>query len=153
MMSMRTLAIAAGTLWCAAMLCAQAPVTLIQDTLYNSDGSRMNGDIIVTNPPFSTGSTFVSGNQRVFPVIDGAVSITLIPTDTSNPCVAYSVDIIANGQTSTAWWNVPTTAEKVSIDAITVMAPCTSGSNLSWASLTNGQWTGMTNSQWTSMTN
>jgi hypothetical protein len=44
---------------------AQPALNTIQDTLYNADGSLMNGNIIVANAAFSVGGVPVAWNAHV----------------------------------------------------------------------------------------
>src|SRR5580704_10864373 len=87
---------------------AQPALTTIQDTLYNVDGSLMDGNIIVTNAVFSVGGVPIARGARAFPITNGVVNIQLAPTDHASPATAYMVNTVSNGQTSTSVWSVPT---------------------------------------------
>ena len=87
---------------------AQPPLTTVQDTLYNPDGSLMNGNIVINVPAFSVNGVAIARGARAFPITNGVVNIQLVPTDHTSPAVAYSVNTVASGQTSTTIWSVPT---------------------------------------------
>jgi hypothetical protein len=86
----------------------QPVLTTIQDTLYNLDGSPMNGSIIVTNAAFSVGGVPIAHGTRTFPINNGVVNIQLAPTDHANPAVAYSVSTVTSGRAATSVWSMPT---------------------------------------------
>jgi len=102
--------IACAVLWLAcATRCAGQPVlTTIQDTLYNLDGSLMNGSIIVTNAAFSVSGIPIAHGTRTFPIRNGVVNIQLAPTDHASPASAYRVSTVSNGLAATSVWSVPT---------------------------------------------
>src|SRR5580693_9890196 len=77
---------------------AQPTLTTIQDTLYNIDGSLMDGNIIVTNAAFSVGGVPIARGARAFPITNGVVNIQLAPTDHASPATAYTVNTVSNGQ-------------------------------------------------------
>src|SRR5579885_3538667 len=87
---------------------AQLTLTTIQDTLYNLDGSPMNGNIIVTNAAFSVGGVPIAAGRHTFDVVNGVVNIQLAPTDHASPAVAYNVNTVSNGRAATSLWSVPT---------------------------------------------
>ena len=95
-------------LLCAPLCRAQPTLTTIQDTLYNVDGSLMDGNIIVTNTAFSVGGVPIARGARAFPITNGVVNIQLAPTDHASPTIVYTVNTVSNGQTSTSVWSVPT---------------------------------------------
>ena len=73
-------------LCCFAPLCrAQPTLTTIQDTLYNVDGSLMDGNIIVTNAAFSVGGVPIARGARAFPITNGVVNIQLAPDGSREP--------------------------------------------------------------------
>jgi hypothetical protein len=92
-----------------ALVClAQPSLTTIKDTLYNVDGTRMNGDLVVINAQFSVSGTTVIGASRTIPVVNGVVNFALTPTDFATPAVAYNVKTITGGVTTSTVWAVPT---------------------------------------------
>ena len=93
---------------CAARCVGQPALTTIQDTLYNIDGSLMNGNLIVNNAAFSVGGVPIARRAHAFPMTNGVVNIQLAPTDHAIPAVVYTVNTVSNGQTSTSVWSVPT---------------------------------------------
>ncbi len=94
--------------FCAARCLAQPALTTIKDTLYNPDGSLMNGNIIVTNAAFSIGGVPIAAGTHTFRITNGVVNIQLAPTDHASPAVAYNVNTVSNGRAATSLWSVPT---------------------------------------------
>ena len=144
--------LACVVLWlvCALPCRAQPPLTTIRDTLYNVDGSLMDGNIIVTNAAFSVGGVPIARGARAFPITNGVVNIQLAPTDHAIPAVAYTVNTVSNGQTSTSVWSVPTlpssrcpsgTCTIVQVTTLYTPGPTTTValSQLSMQGATNGQ--------------
>ena len=141
-----------AALWLAnALPCrAQPTLTTIQDTLYNLDGSLMNGNLIVSNAAFSVGGVPIARGAHAFPIQNGVVNIQLAPTDHAIPAAAYTVNTISNGQTSTSVWSVPTlpssrcpsgTCTIVQVTTLYTPGPTTTiaVSQLSTQGATNGQ--------------
>ncbi len=137
-------------LLCAPLCRAQPPLTTIQDTLYNVDGSLMDGNIIVTNAAFSVGGVPIARGARAFPITNGVVNIQLAPTDHASPAIVYTVNTVSNGQTSTSVWSVPTlpssrcpsgTCTIVQVTTLYTPGPTTTValSQLSTQGATNGQ--------------
>lgn len=102
------LACAAVWLLCAPLCRAQPALTTIQDTLYNLDGSLMNGSLIVTTPAFSVAGVPIAHGTHTFAITNGVVNIQLAPTDHANPTVTYTVDTVSNGLGAASVWSVPT---------------------------------------------
>ena len=137
-------------LLCAPLCRAQPALTTIQDTLYNVDGSLMDGNIIVTNAAFSVGGVPIARGARAFPITNGVVNIQLAPTDHASPAIVYTVNTVSNGQTSTSVWSVPTlpssrcpsgTCTIVQVTTLYTPGPTTTValSQLSTQGATNGQ--------------
>src|SRR5580692_566736 len=137
-------------LLCAPLCRAQPALTTIQDTLYNVDGSLMDGNIIVTNAAFSVGGVPIARGARAFPITSGVVNIQLTPTDHASPAIVYTVNTVSNGQTSTSIWSVPTlpssrcpsgTCTIVEVTTLYTPGPTTTValSQLSTQGATNGQ--------------
>src|SRR5579863_1028059 len=141
-----------AALWLAnALPCrAQPTLTTIQDTLYNLDGSLMNGNLVVNNAAFSVGGVPIARGAHAFAITNGVVNIQLAPTDHAIPAAAYTVNTVSNGQTSTSVWSVPTlpssrcpsgTCTIVEITTLYTPGPTTTVavSQLSTQGATNGQ--------------
>src|SRR5579884_104349 len=92
----------------AGLCLGQPTLTTIQDTLYNLDGTLMNGNIIVTNAAFSVGGVPIAAGAHTFRIANGVVNIQLAPTDHASPAVAYNVNTVSNGRSATSLWSVPT---------------------------------------------
>lgn len=134
----------------AALCLGQPALTTISDTLYNVDGSLMDGNIIVTNAAFSVGGVPIARGAHAFPITNGVVNIQLAPTDHASPAVVYTVNTVSNGQTSTSVWSVPTlpssrcpsgTCTIVEVTTLYTPGPTTTValSQLSTQGATNGQ--------------
>ena len=141
-----------AVLWllCAPLCRAQPALTTIQDTIYNLDGSLMNGNLIVNNAAFSVDGVPIARGAHAFPITNGVVNIQLAPTDHASPAAAYTVNTVSNGQTSTSIWSVPTlpssrcpsgTCTIVQVTTLYTPGPTTTVavSQLSTQGATNGQ--------------
>ena len=127
--ALRSLVIVA---WLGAFALAQAPLTTIQDTLYDADGSKSNGNIIVSWPTFTSSSVTVPAGQRTYAVSNGAVFIALTPYS------GYQVSIISRGATTQSYWSVPASAIPVTISQITVSYAPGPNTSVSLSQLTSG---------------
>ncbi len=78
---------------------AQPPLTTIQDTLYQADGTRFNGLLIISWNTFEAGdlSDIVSQSLTVT-VVDGNFFVQLVPTTNSTPPTYYTVTYNSDGK-------------------------------------------------------
>jgi hypothetical protein len=103
-------------------LSAQAPVTIVRETLSNAGGHPSLVNVVVSWPSFTSNGARVQAGSKVFASLaDGSISISLIPTDTAVPAgTVYSVVTVAQGKTETSFWNIPTSSTPVTIEDVVV---------------------------------
>ena len=78
-------AILAAALW-VPVLCAQPPLTTIQDVLYKADGTRFNGSLTISWSSFEViDRTAIAQQTTTVSVVDGNLRVQLVPTTTANP--------------------------------------------------------------------
>ena len=92
---------------------AQPIATTVADTIYNFDRSLFTGSVIITGSNFSApGSVPVLGGPKTVRITNGALSVSLIPNDTSSPATTYSFRF-SNG--TTKYCTVPTSSNPVTM--------------------------------------
>lgn len=114
---------------------AQGPArTGIRDTLYNADGSRVEGVAKISWSSFTTvdGLTVTDSSIEVA-IVEGVLAVDLTPNEGATPeGTSYRVDYtLANGNTFTEVWIVPQSAAPVAVSAVRVGAPPTPGETVS----------------------
>jgi len=93
-------ALITGALW------AAPPLTTVRDTIYKADGSRFTGQVIVEWRSFEAADTSFIGRERLqVNVIDGFLSIRLVPTTNAGSPAYYLVRYVSGGnhQFQEAW--------------------------------------------------
>jgi len=117
-------------LWCAILfsatlgfgvrLEAAPPLTTIQDTLFNSDGSRFNGVITVAWQTFeaSDGSDIAASSLRLS-IVNGLLYVQLVPTTTAITPAVYTVQY-SNGGASvyTEAWAVSASSTPLTVASV-----------------------------------
>jgi hypothetical protein len=92
---------------------AQAPTTLVQDTVYRADGTPAGGTVSISWGGFTTtGGTVVgAGSTTVTLGTGGALSVSLVPNANSTPMGNYYTAVfhLNDGTTSRQYWVVPYT--------------------------------------------
>ena len=108
---------------CALRLFALPALTTIQDTIYQADGTPMNGTVIVTWPSFvASDGTKIAAQTLVVPVTSGYFQAALVPTAGASPTTAYSVRINSAGKNqSTELWSVPASATPLTIASVMIV--------------------------------
>lgn len=104
-------ALITGALW------AAPPLTTIRDTIYKADGSRFTGQVSIEWRSFEAADTSFIGRQRLqFNVVDGFLSVRLVPTTNAASPAYYLVRYNSGGnqQFQEAW------AVKPSVEALRV---------------------------------
>jgi hypothetical protein len=111
-------AILAISFTCAAT--AAPALTTVQDTIYSADGSLFNGVLAITWQPFTAADTSVIAAQSLkVPVVNGYLSVSLIPTTNAITPATYTVVYISGGRNqSTETWGVPPSTLPVRIQDI-----------------------------------
>lgn len=93
-------ALITGALW------AAPPLTTVRDTIYKADGSRFAGQVIVEWRSFEAADTSFIGRERLqVNVVDGFLSIRLVPTTNAANPAYYLVRYVSGGnhQFQEAW--------------------------------------------------
>ena len=94
-----------------------AALTTIQDLLYRADGTRFNGTVFIRWNSFLAGDTSnVATASLTLPVVNGVLSVRLVPTTTATAGAQYSVTYNSGGQIQfTETWAVPPTAARLRV--------------------------------------
>jgi hypothetical protein len=106
----------------AGVAAAQPALTTIQDILYRADGMRYNGTMFITWSSFVSGdaSNIATANLTV-PIVNGVLSVQLVPTTTGSAGAQYNVTYNSNGVNQfTEVWAVPPSTVALRISAIRV---------------------------------
>jgi hypothetical protein len=93
----------------ATMIDAQPALTTIQDILYRADGTRFNGEIFISWNAFQAGDTSnIATAQVKLPIVNGVLSVNLVPTTTASAGANYQVTYNSQGQFQFSQvWAVP----------------------------------------------
>lgn len=138
----RTIAAAAFFVCSAA---AAPPLTQIQDTIYNADGSLFNGVLQISWQPFTASDSSVIGAQSLnVPVTNGFVNVSLTPTTTALTPASYSVTYISGGRNQSAeTWVVPPSATPVRLQDIRTASTGSTTQSADSTSISIGDVTGL----------
>ena len=102
-------------------------LTQIADTLYNADGSKASGRILISGTAFKavSGETITGGGTLTYTVIDGVVNLSLTPNLGATPAgTSYRARYeLANGARYTETWVVPATGPVKISDIRVPVAP------------------------------
>ena len=101
----------------AGLALGQPALTTIQDILYRADGSRFNGTMFVRWNSFLAGDTSnIATSNLTLPIVNGVLSVRLVPTTTASAGAQYSVTYKSGGQTQfTETWAVPPSALRLRV--------------------------------------
>jgi hypothetical protein len=96
----------------AMMTQAQPALTTIQDILYRADGMRFDGEIFISWHAFLSGDTSNIATAQVrLPIVNGVLSVKLVPTTTASAGANYQVVYNSKGQFQFSQvWAVPPSA-------------------------------------------
>ena len=148
---------------CATVLCiilgfavklgAVPALTTIQDTLFNSDGTRFNGVITISWQSFeASDASDIAGSNIRLQIINGLLYVQLVPSTTAITPVIYTVQY-SNGGASvyTEAWAVPASSTPLTVASVRLapgtvtgagsppVTPPTSGASNSGGSTPAGQ--------------
>lgn len=111
------------------ILCTSAmaiPLTRVQDTLYNANGSSVAGTVTIQWKAFtaSDGST-VAGSSINVKIVRGVLLVDLTPNEEATPSgTSYQVSyLLDNGVRSTETWVVPASGTPVTVSQVRVSPP------------------------------
>jgi hypothetical protein len=121
------------------MLCTSAmaiPLTRVQDTLYNANGSSVEGTATIQWRGFtaSDGST-VAGSSISVKIVRGVLLLDLTPNEDATPAgTSYQVSyLLDNGMRSTETWVIPASGTPVTVSQVRVSPPPPMGSAIAQA--------------------
>lgn len=101
---------------------AAPPVTTIQDTIFNADGSPFTGVLYISWPSFTASDSSVIGAQMLtVQVNSGYLNVQLVPTTTAQPQVTYTVLYDSGGKNQyTETWAVPPSSTPLRIQVVRI---------------------------------
>lgn len=114
---------------CAAFPLLAAPkLTTIQDSIYRADGSRFNGNAVISWIPFDTSDNSKIGLQSLtVQITNGAFRVQLVPNADAIPANYYTVRYSSDGkQQFTESWSVPSSNTPLRIKDVRIAADSTS---------------------------
>jgi len=113
-----TMLLAAAAGWAA----AQPALTTIQDVLYRADGTRFSGTVNIRwNSFLSNGNINVATANITLPVVNGVISVKLVPTTTASAGAQYAVTYNNQGRNQfTEAWAVPPSAAPLRVRDVRV---------------------------------
>jgi hypothetical protein len=101
---------------------AEPPLTVVQDILYNADGTAFNGTITISWQSFEASDTStIPASSIAIQVINGLLRAQLVPTTTALSPASYS--IVYNNINSTQWtenWSVPPSNVPLPVSAVRI---------------------------------
>jgi hypothetical protein len=100
-------------------------LTLIQDVLYKADGTRFNGYVQIGWSSFEAGDTSNIARQfRAVRIVDGNISVKLVPTTNADPAATYSVTYNSDGKVQfQETWAVPPSSKSLRIRDVRISTP------------------------------
>jgi hypothetical protein len=113
-------AVLCTTLAFAAKLGATPAVTTVQDTLFNSDGTRFNGVITISWQSFeASDASDIAGSSIRLQIINGLLYVQLVPSTTAVSPVIYTVQY-SNGGASvyTEAWAVAPSSTPLTVASV-----------------------------------
>jgi hypothetical protein len=118
MLSFRLLAILAAAM----TIEAQPALTTIQDILYRADGTRFNGEIFISWNAFQAGDmSNIATAQVKLPIVNGVLSVQLVPTTTASAGANYQVTYNSEGVFQfNQVWAVPPSSIPLKVSAVLV---------------------------------
>ncbi len=112
-------ALITGALW------AAPPLTTIRDTIYKADGSRFTGQVTIQWRSFEAADTSFIGRERLqFNVVDGFLSVRLVPTTNAASAAYYLVRYNSGGNNQfQEAWAVKPSADPLRVRDVRVADP------------------------------
>ena len=102
-------------------LFGQLTYTRITDTLLNADGTtNFDGIITISWPSYTFGGAEVSAGHMPVVVVNGALSVSLTPTDrmTCRQACSYTVTYMSQGKAVVLTWLVPTSSSPLLLTSV-----------------------------------
>jgi hypothetical protein len=99
---------------------ATPPLTTIQDTLFNSDGSRFSGVVTISWLSFeASDASDIAASSLRLQIINGLLYVQLVPTTTAITAVIYTVQYSNAGATMyTEAWAVPASSTPLPVASV-----------------------------------
>jgi len=122
---------AMGLVAAAAIMQAQPALTTIQDILYRADGTRFNGEIFISWNAFVAGdASDIATAQVKLPIVNGVLSVQLVPTTTASAGANYQVTYNSQGvvQFSQVWAVPPSSVALTVADVLVSTGTVVGGS-------------------------
>jgi hypothetical protein len=111
---------------------AQPALTTIHDVLYKADGTKFNGYAVINWNSFEASDTSNIATQfRSVKIVDGTLTVKLVPTTNVDPPATYSVKYNSDGKAQfEETWAVPVSARPLRVRDVRISSPpsLTSGS-------------------------
>ena len=103
---------------------SQPALTNIQDILYRADGSRFNGTMFIRWNSFLAGDTSnIATSNLTLAIVNGVLSVRLVPTTTASAGAQYSITYNSGGQTQfTEVWAVPPSTLRLRVRDVRISA-------------------------------
>jgi len=108
---------------------ATPPLTTIQDTIYNADGTVFSGTAEISWRSFTASDgSFVVMNIITLRVVNGSLRVKLVPTTNATTAASYTVRYTSDGRTmATETWSVPASANALRVADVRVASASSSG--------------------------
>jgi len=132
-------------------------MTEIKDTLTYADGRFVNGQVVVSWPPFQTNGMSVAGGMQAFPIVDGGFDATLYSNSNAQPSgVYYTANYeLEEGEVYTEYWILPNLPQvslgQCRVDFPTAPSLMVSATQLTSAGASYGQYLGWNGAHWVPM--
>lgn len=125
----------------------QPALTTVQDILYRADGTRFNGTMFISWSSFLSGDTsnIATANLTV-PIVNGVLSVKLVPTTTASAGAQYNVTYASGGVNQfTEVWAVPPSTPKLRVRDVRLSSGVVIGPAPATAPIQIGDVTGLAN--------
>jgi hypothetical protein len=124
---------------------AGPPLTTIQDTLYKADGTRFNGLVNIAWGGFEASDRSAIANQVLtVKVVNGRLSVQLVPNTNGTPVVFYSVTYNSDGRVQfSETWAVPPSASPLRLRDVRVPSPSVTGADTGSGPVPESEVTGL----------
>jgi hypothetical protein len=101
---------------------ATPPLTIVQDILFNADGSRFNGVATITWASFeASDQSNVPAGSITTQIVGGLLRVQLVPTTNALSPASYSVVYNSSGNTQfTETWGVPSSNVPVRVSTVRI---------------------------------
>ena len=110
---------------CAAAVAAP-PLTVVQDILFNADGTRFGGIATISWPAFEASDTStISAHSITTQIVNGLLRVQLVPTTNALSPAAYTVIYNSNNVQFTEYWAVAPSSVPLRLGNVRIGSPGT----------------------------